>query len=257
MEENNEKVLRTAVITGASRGIGRAIAIKLAKSGINVVIGYAGNSEKALETSNLCIEEARKNGFEIETLTCQADISTQEGASELINASLDKFGRIDILVNNAGRTMDNLLLRMDEEHFDKVIDTNLKGAFLCCQLVARTMMKQRFGRIINISSVVGLHGNAGQANYAASKAGLIGLTKSIAKELGAKGITCNAVAPGFINTDMTKVMTEDAKKGLMSTIPMKRAGEGSDIANAVAFLASEESSYITGQVLGVDGGMGC
>ena len=246
MEENNEKVLRTAVITGASRGIGRAIAIKLAKSGINVVIGYAGNSEKALETSNLCIEEARKNGFEIETLTCQADISTQEGASELINASLDKFGRIDILVNNAGRTMDNLLLRMDEEHFDKVIDTNLKGAFLCCQLVARTMMKQRFGRIIT-----------GQANYAASKAGLIGLTKSIAKELGAKGITCNAVAPGFINTDMTKVMTEDAKKGLMSTIPMKRAGEGSDIANAVAFLASEESSYITGQVLGVDGGMGC
>ncbi|MBQ1457625.1 MAG: 3-oxoacyl-[Butyrivibrio sp.] len=248
---------RCALITGGSRGIGRAIAVSMAGEGYDLVIGYAGNSAKADETRELCFNAASANGKEIRVISVQADVATQEGAKALIEAAMNEFGRIDVLVNNAGITRDGLLMRMSTEDFDDVIATNLKGAFLMTREVARPMMKQRYGRIINLSSIVGLHGNAGQVNYSASKAGLIGLTKSTAKELASRNITCNAIAPGFINTDMTKEMTDAAKEVTLATIPMKKAGEPSDIANAALFLASEKSSYITGQVLGVDGGMGC
>lgn len=248
---------RCALITGGSRGIGRAIAVSMAGEGYDLVIGYAGNSAKADETRELCFNAASANGKEIRVISVQADVATQEGAKALIEAAMNEFGRIDVLVNNAGITRDGLLMRMSTEDFDDVIATNLKGAFLMTREVARPMMKQRYGRIINLSSIVGLHGNAGQVNYSASKAGLIGLTKSTAKELASRNITCNAIAPGFIGTDMTKEMTDAAKEATFATIPMKKAGEPSDIANAALFLASEKSSYITGQVLGVDGGMGC
>ena len=248
---------RCALITGGSRGIGRAIAVSMAGEGYDLVIGYAGNSAKADETRELCFNAASANGKEIRVISVQADVATQEGAKALVEAAMNEFGRIDVLVNNAGITRDGLLMRMSTEDFDDVIATNLKGAFLMTREVARPMMKQRYGRIINLSSIVGLHGNAGQVNYSASKAGLIGLTKSTAKELASRNITCNAIAPGFINTDMTKEMTDAAKEVTLATIPMKKAGEPSDIANAALFLASEKSSYITGQVLGVDGGMGC
>lgn len=248
---------RCALITGGSRGIGRAIAVSMASEGYDLVIGYAGNSAKADETRELCFNAASANGKEIRVISVQADVATQEGAKALIEAAMNEFGRIDVLVNNAGITRDGLLMRMSTEDFDDVIATNLKGAFLMTREVARPMMKQRYGRIINLSSIVGLHGNAGQVNYSASKAGLIGLTKSTAKELASRNITCNAIAPGFINTDMTKEMTDAAKEVTLATIPMKKAGEPSDIANVALFLASEKSSYITGQVLGVDGGMGC
>jgi|WP_292164014.1 3-oxoacyl-[acyl-carrier protein] reductase len=248
---------RCALITGGSRGIGRAIAVSMAGEGYDLVIGYAGNSAKADETRELCFNAASANGKEIRVISVQADVATQEGAKALVEAAMNEFGRIDVLVNNAGITRDGLLMRMSTEDFDDVIATNLKGAFLMTREVARPMMKQRYGRIINLSSIVGLHGNAGQVNYSASKAGLIGLTKSTAKELASRNITCNAIAPGFINTDMTKEMTDAAKEATFATIPMKKAGEPSDIANAALFLASEKSSYITGQVLGVDGGMGC
>jgi 3-oxoacyl-[acyl-carrier protein] reductase len=248
---------RCALITGGSRGIGRAIAVSMAGEGYDLVIGYAGNSAKADETRELCFNAASANGKERRVISVQADVATQEGAKALVEAAMNEFGRIDVLVNNAGITRDGLLMRMSTEDFDDVIATNLKGAFLMTREVARPMMKQRYGRIINLSSIVGLHGNAGQVNYSASKAGLIGLTKSTAKELASRNITCNAIAPGFINTDMTKEMTDAAKEATFATIPMKKAGEPSDIANAALFLASEKSSYITGQVLGVDGGMGC
>ena len=242
---------KTAIITGASRGIGKAIAMKFAQQGANIAFLQIFDNENAAQTE----KELSELGVKVKGYEC--DVSDFNAAKTVIEEIIREFGEVHILVNNAGIIRDGLMLSMKEEDFDKVINVNLKGTFYLSREAVNIMMKAKSGSIINMSSVVGLHGNAGQANYAASKAGLIGLTKSIAKELGAKGITCNAVAPGFINTDMTKVMTEDAKKGLMSTIPMKRAGEGSDIANAVAFLASEESSYITGQVLGVDGGMGC
>ncbi|SEQ29212.1 MULTISPECIES: 3-oxoacyl-[acyl-carrier-protein] reductase [Butyrivibrio] len=248
---------RCALITGGSRGIGRAIAVSMAGEGYDLVIGYAGNSAKADETRELCFNAASTNGKEIRVISVQGDVATQEGAKALVEAAMNEFGRIDVLVNNAGITRDGLLMRMSTEDFDDVIATNLKGAFLMTREVARPMMKQRYGRIINLSSIVGLHGNAGQVNYSASKAGLIGLTKSTAKELASRNITCNAIAPGFIGTDMTKEMTDAAKEATLATIPMKKAGEPSDIANAALFLASEKSSYITGQVLGVDGGMGC
>lgn len=248
---------RCALITGGSRGIGRAIAVSMAAEGYDLVIGYAGNSAKADETRELCFKAATDNNKEIRVISVQADVSTQEGAKALVDAAMNEFGRIDVLVNNAGITRDGLLMRMSTEDFDDVISTNLKGAFLMTREVTRPMMKQRYGRIINLSSIVGLHGNAGQVNYSASKAGLIGLTKSTAKELASRNITCNAIAPGFINTDMTKEMTDAAKEATFATIPMKKAGEPEDIANAAIFLASEKSSYITGQVLGVDGGMGC
>ena len=250
-------VKRCAVITGGSRGIGRAIAVSFAKKGYDLVIGYAGNSAKADETRELCFGAASESGKEIRVISVQGDVSTEEGAKALTEAAMSEFGRIDILVNNAGITRDGLLMRMSTSDFDDVIATNLKGAFLMTREVTRPMMKQRYGRIINLTSIVGLHGNAGQVNYSASKAGLIGLTKSTAKELASRNITCNAIAPGFINTDMTKEMTDAARQATFATIPMKMAGEPSDIANAALFLASEKSSYITGQVLGVDGGMGC
>ncbi|MCH4191399.1 MAG: 3-oxoacyl-[acyl-carrier-protein] reductase [Butyrivibrio sp.] len=250
--EQNQPLKRVALITGASRGIGRAISISLAAEGMNVCINYAGNEAAALKTKALC-EEASPD---ITALTVQADISSEEGCHTLIQSALDAFGRIDVLINNAGITQDNLLVRMDTQQFDRVIALNLRGAFLCCQAVTRTMMKQRYGRIINISSIVGLHGNAGQVNYAASKAGLIGLTKSIAKELASRNITANAIAPGFIETDMSAAMTDAAKAATLAQIPCGREGLPSDVAEAVRFLASEKASYITGQVLGVDGGMG-
>ncbi len=247
-----DKLRKVAVVTGGSRGIGRAICVQLARDGFHVVIGYAGNEEAARETQRLCQDAAQEATF----LTVQADLSTEEGVTTLLQQAQTITGRIDVLINNAGITADGLLIRMDAQQFDNVIAANLRSTFLCCQGVTRQMLKQRYGRIVNISSIVGLHGNAGQANYAASKAGIIGFTKSIAKELAAKGITANAIAPGFIATDMTSAMTEEAKSATLAQIPCRRQGTPEDIAGAVAFLVSDKASYITGQVLGVDGGMG-
>lgn len=246
----SESIRRAAIVTGGSRGIGRAVCLALAAQGLDIVVNYAGSAAVAAETAALCEEKG------VKAITVQADVSTAEGADALFEAAMAAFGRVDVLVNNAGITRDGLILRMTEEDFDQVISTNLKGAFLCAKKAARIMMKQRYGRIISISSVVGVHGNAGQANYAASKAGLIGMTKSLAKELGSRHITANAVAPGFIDTDMTRVLPEAAKTALLGQIPLDALGQPEDIGNAVAFLASEQAGYITGQVLGVDGGMG-
>lgn len=240
---------KVAVVTGGSRGIGRAVCLQLAKMGADVVINYAGNSTAAEETSALC-KDAGANA-----LTVKADVATAEGCEAIFKAATDNFGRVDILVNNAGITRDGLIIRMNEKDFDAVIDTNLKGAFLCMKNAAKLMMKQRSGRIINISSVVGIRGNAGQVNYSASKAGIIGMTKSLAKELAARGVTVNAIAPGFIQTDMTDILSDAVKENIMRDIPMKALGNPEDIANAVAFFAGENSGYITGQVLCVDGGM--
>lgn len=244
--------LPVAIITGASRGIGRATAIALAKAGHHVVINFAGNEAAAQETQSLC-QQVFPQG---QALLVQSDIATEEGANTLIQRTLDAFDRIDVLVNNAGITRDTLLLRMRAADFDAVLGTNLRGAFLCTKAVSKTMLKQRFGRIINISSVVGVHGNAGQANYAASKAGLIGLTKSCAKELATRGITVNAIAPGWIGTDMTEALSDATKAAIATQIPMNRMGAPEDVAQAVLFFANQKSSYITGQVLMVDGGMG-
>ena len=240
---------KIALITGASRGIGRGIAKAFAAQGAAVAFTYLSSVEKgqALE-AELAGEGIRAKGY-------RSDASDFDQAQALVDEVIKDFGRIDILVNNAGITRDDLVMRMKEEDFDAVLATNLKGAFLCCKTAARTMIKQRFGRVVNVSSVVGLRGNAGQSNYAASKAGLIGLTKSLAKELATRGVTVNAVAPGFIDTDMTAVLPETARTALLDTIPMKRLGTGADVAAAVAFFASEEAGYLTGQVLCVDGGM--
>ncbi len=246
----SESIRRAAIVTGGSRGIGRAVCLALAAQGLDIVVNYAGSAAAAAETAALCEEKG------VKAITVQADVSTAQGADALFEAAMAAFGRVDVLVNNAGITRDGLILRMTEEDFDQVISTNLKGAFLCAKKAARIMMKQRYGRIISISSVVGVHGNAGQANYAASKAGLIGMTKSLAKELGSRHITANAVAPGFIDTDMTRVLPEAAKTALLGQIPLGALGRPEDIGSAVAFLASEQAGYITGQVLGVDGGMG-
>ena len=246
----SESIRRAAIVTGGSRGIGRAVCLALAAQGLDIVVNYAGSAAAAAETAALCEEKG------VKAITVQADVSTAEGADAMFEAAMAAFGRVDVLVNNAGITRDGLILRMTEEDFDQVIATNLKGAFLCAKKAARIMMKQRYGRIISISSVVGVHGNAGQANYAASKAGLIGMTKSLAKELGSRHITANAVAPGFIDTDMTRVLPEAAKTALLGQIPLGALGRPEDIGSAVAFLASEQAGYITGQVLGVDGGMG-
>lgn len=243
---------KTAIVTGAGRGIGRAIAVSLCKAGYDVVAGYAGNEETAKETKSLC---EQVNGLS-KIVLVKGDISLEKTAALLVEKAIELNGRIDVLVNNAGVTRDNLLARMSEQEFDDVIDTNLKGAFLLCKSSAKIMMKQRFGRIINISSVVGVHGNAGQSNYSASKAGIIGLTKSIAKELAVRNITANVIAPGMIETDMTDALNEKVKQNIYETIPAKRIGKPEDIANAVMFLADEKSSYVTGQVIGVDGGMG-
>lgn len=238
-----------ALVTGAGRGIGRAIALELARSGAKVVVNYAGRADKAEETVQL-IQEAGGEGIAV-----QADVSLSEDVDRLIQTTLNTYGKIDILVNNAGITRDTLLLRMKEADWDAVLDTNLKGVFLCTKAVSKGMMKQRSGCIINISSVVGISGNAGQANYAAAKAGILGFTKSIAKELASRGIRVNAVAPGYISTDMTESLPEDVRKQILEGIPLSRMGNPEDIAKAVAFLVSPSASYITGQTLSVDGGM--
>jgi len=239
---------KVAIVTGASRGIGRVIALALAAQGAKVVAS-ARNAE-ALD--GLTAEIKAQGG---EAVAVVGDVALDADANNLINQAVATYGRIDILVNNAGITRDGLLLRMKSEDWDAVLDTNLKGAFLCTRAVAKIMSKQRSGRIINMSSVVGEMGNAGQANYCASKAGLIGLTKSVARELARRNVTVNAITPGFIVTDMTENMTDKAREAMTEQIPLGRLGESEDVANAVLFLASDQSSYITGQVLGVNGGM--
>lgn len=240
---------KCAIVTGAAKGIGKAIALKLASLGANIVLNYRSSEEKAIETEN----EIKALGVEV--LRVKGDISNISDVENLINTAKEKFGKIDIMVNNAGITKDTLILRMKEEDFDSVINVNLKGVFNCLKTITPVMVKQREGKIINLSSVVGLSGNAGQVNYAASKAGVIGMTKSLAKEVGARGITVNAVAPGFIETDMTEVLGDKFKEEAKKAIPLKRLGKPEDVANVVAFLASEDANYITGQVIQVDGGM--
>lgn len=240
---------KVAVVTGASRGIGRAIALKLSQEGAKVVINYNGSAGKAEEVK--C--EIEKNGGEAEVMQC--NVSDFQACENFIKDVIAKFGSLDILVNNAGITRDGLLMRMSEDDFNAVLDTNLKGTFNCIRFASRQMMKQRSGRIINLSSVSGVLGNAGQANYSASKAGVIGLTKSAARELAGRGVTVNAIAPGFINTDMTQCLPDKVKEESVKQIPLGTFGEPEDIAEAAAFLASEKAGYITGQVLCVDGGM--
>ena len=240
---------KCAVITGASRGIGKCIATKFAKEGANVVINYRNNEEEALKVK----KELEDLGSQV--LVVKADVSELEQAENLIKEAKKEFGRVDILVNNAGITKDNLIIRMKEEDFDSVIKTNLKGAFNCLKAVTPIMLKQKYGKIVNMASVVGVVGNPGQVNYCASKAGLIGMTKSLAKEIGSRNITVNAIAPGFIYTDMTKILSDDQKKKILSQIPLNKFGNVEDIANVALFLGSENSNYITGQVIHVDGGM--
>ena len=239
-----ENLRRAALVTGGAKGIGRAICRALAENGMNIAVNYAGSAAAAEETAAAC----RALGVQ--------DVRSPEACQKLVEDTAAAFGRIDVLVNNAGITADKLLLRMTEADFDNVLATNLKGAFFCTKAACRFMMHQRYGRIISVSSVVGLHGNAGQANYAASKAGLIGLTKSTAKEYAARNITANVVAPGFIATDMTAVLSEPARAAAEAAIPAGKIGHAEDVAAAVAFLAGEQAGYITGQVLCVDGGMG-
>ncbi|WP_062231705.1 3-oxoacyl-[acyl-carrier-protein] reductase [Fictibacillus sp. FJAT-27399] len=240
---------KTALVTGASRGIGRAIALELAKNGAKVAVNYAGSEAKAQEV----VDEIRSMGQD--AIAVQANVADSESVSAMVKTVIEEFGALDILVNNAGITRDNLIMRMKEDEWDAVLDTNLKGVFLCTKAVTRQMMKQRKGRIINISSIVGVSGNPGQANYVAAKAGVIGLTKSTAKELASRNITVNAVAPGFIDTDMTHVLEENVKGEMLKAIPLARFGGTEDISSLVTFLASDCSSYITGQTIHVDGGM--
>lgn len=240
---------KCAIITGASRGIGKAVALKLASLGANIVINYRSNEKEALEVEN----EIKSMG--VETLCVKGDISKCEEVENLIASAKERFGNIDIMVNNAGITKDGLILRMKEEDFDSVIDVNLKGVFNCLKAIAPVMVKQKHGKIISLSSVVGIAGNAGQVNYSASKAGVIGMTKSLAKELGSRGINVNAVAPGYIETDMTDALGDKVKEEMKKHIPLKRLGSAKDVAEVVAFLASESSDYVTGQVIQVDGGM--
>ncbi len=240
---------QTAVVTGGSRGLGRAAVLELARRGANVVLCYAGNEAAAQKTAADC------EALGARALAVRCDVTQAEEVKALMDAALSTFGRIDILVNSAGITRDGLLLTMKEADFDAVIDANLKGTFLCMKAVARQMVRQRYGRIVNLSSVVGLRGNAGQVNYAASKAGVIGMTKSLAKELAGRNITVNAIAPGFMETDMTAALPPAARTAALASIPMGRMGTPEDAAQAVAFLASPAAGYITGQVLAVDGGM--
>lgn len=240
---------KVALVTGASRGIGKAIACKLAKEGAKVIINYHGSKEKAEEVKS----QIEAEGGQAEVYQC--DVSDYAACEAFMQTVIKEQGRLDILVNNAGITRDGLLMKMSEEDFDRVLNTNLKGTFHTIRFASRQMLKQKSGRIINMSSVVGVSGNAGQANYAASKAGVIGLTKATARELASRGITVNAIAPGFIETDMTEVLSDKVKEASEAQIPLGHFGKPEDVANAVAFLASEEAAYITGQVLHVDGGM--
>ena len=240
---------KIAVVTGGARGIGKAIALELAKAGNLVVINYNGSEEKARETK----AEIEAAGGQADILQC--NVADFDACEAFFKAVAEKYGRVDILVNNAGVTKDGLLMKMSEEDFDKVLDTNLKGAFHTIRHASRYLLKQKSGKIINISSVSGVMGNAGQANYSASKAGVIGLTKSVARELASRGITCNAVAPGFIETEMTEAMPEAAREAVKKQIPLQRTGQVSDVAGVAAFLASDLADYITGQVISVDGGM--
>lgn len=240
---------KVAVVTGASRGIGRAIALKLADEGAKVVVNYSGSQAKAEEV----VATIQANGGE--AIAVQASVAQTEEVTALMDTAVKTFGSLDILVNNAGITRDNLLMRMKEDEWDDVMDTNLKGVFLCTKAVTRQMMKRRAGRIINISSIVGVAGNAGQANYVAAKAGVIGLTKTTAKELASRNILVNAIAPGFIETEMTDQLPEDIKQGMLTQIPLAKLGKPEDIAKAVVFLASDDANYMTGQTLHIDGGM--
>ncbi len=240
---------KVAVVTGSSRGIGKAIALKLARSGADLVINYSSDNNGAEETAVAVRDMGQR------AITVQCNIADFNDAKNLIERSVDEYGKIDIMVNNAGITRDKLLLRMKEEDWDQVININLKGVFNCTRAVIRKMLKQSFGTIINISSVVGIMGNAGQSNYSASKAGIIGFTKSIAREVSSRGITVNAVAPGFIETDMTDELVDKVKDEMLKAIPLQRFGKPDDVANLVLFLASDLSTYINGQVINVDGGM--
>lgn len=240
---------KCALVTGSSRGIGKAIALKLASLGANLVLNYRSSESEALEV------EKQVKDMGVDAISIKGDISKLMDVENLVSSAKEKFGSIDIMVNNAGITKDALMLRMKEEDFDTVIDVNLKGVFNCLKTITPIMVRQRYGKIINLSSVVGISGNAGQVNYSASKAGVIGMTKSLAKEVGSRGINVNAVAPGFIETDMTGVLGEKYKDEIKRNIPLKKLGNPEDVANVVAFLASKDSDYITGQVIHVDGGM--
>lgn len=240
---------KTALVTGASRGIGRQIAISLAAEGAFVIVNYNGSKERAEQV----VREITENGGKAAAVCC--NVADNDACQEMVKNLIAEYGRVDILVNNAGITRDNLLMKMSEQEFDDVINTNLKGAFHTIRHLSRYFLKQRSGRIINISSVSGITGNAGQANYSASKAGVIGLTKSVARELASRGITANAVAPGMVDTEMTEVLSDSIKEQMLAQIPLRRIGNPQDIADAVVFLASDKASYITGQVLTVDGGM--
>lgn len=247
MSESKER--KVVLVTGASRGIGKEVALKYAENGYDVAINYVSNKTD--------VESLRKEFEEkgVSSLILKADVSKADEVENLVNQTIEKYGKIDVLVNNAGITKDNLLIRMSEEEFDRVIEINLKGTYLVTKFVTKYMMKKRSGSIINLSSVVGVSGNAGQCNYSASKAGIIGFTKSIAKELASRNIRVNAVAPGFIETDMTSVLSDTVKESIYNQIPLKRMGTSKEVANLIYFLGSEQSSYITGQVINVDGGM--
>ena len=243
------KMSKSALVTGASRGIGRSIALQLAEEGYNVAVNYAGSKDKA----EAVVEEIKAKG--VDSFAIQANVANGDEVKAMIKEVVSQFGSIDVLVNNAGITRDNLLMRMKEQEWDDVIDTNLKGVFNCIQKVTPQMLRQRGGAIINLSSVVGAVGNPGQANYVATKAGVVGLTKSSARELASRGITVNAVAPGFIVSDMTDALSDELKDQMLEQIPLARFGEDTDIANTVAFLASDKAKYITGQTIHVNGGM--
>ena len=240
---------KTAVVTGGSRGIGRAICIELAKQGANVVVNYSGSEDKAKQV----VSEIEQLGAK--AIAVQANVADSAAVDSMMKQAIEVFGTLDILVNNAGITRDNLLMRMKEQEWDEVVDTNLKGVFLCTKAVTRQMMKQRAGRIINISSIVGVAGNPGQANYVAAKAGVIGLTKTCAQELASRNILVNAIAPGFITTEMTDSLPEELKEAMLKQIPLAKLGQPEDVAKAVVFFASDQANYITGQTLHIDGGL--